>query len=782
MLKSMLFVMFFTLFVFAEEWEPVPLITREMRDAGVELGGEGCQVILTIDIAPSNHELMLMGTNTGGIFRSENAGELWQPCNLGYDPRGGGDFEFDPKNENRVLAIGDAGNDYSHHGIYLSTDAGKSWRAVLNVKYEYNNPRNQLAWDVTSYEKDLGYCTTAYWAFGGGEGGDPAIYKSTDGGETWDIIYSGFGRGTLDIDTNGELYYAGEEGLFSSATGGDHFDMLLDGRFTGLDILPGYPEHIYACTETEIVISRNKAIDFEIINPKTFSDNQRLYRITVSPADPQNMLISYQYKDGWWQFKKYRSDDGGVTWKNAENYDNSLSFMPRAERDGPFEWHPAEKNVVFSVGGDVIYKSIDAGEHWFWFNNGNNGVMGGSSFNFNPHHPGITGFGFQDKNGAVTTDGGYTWTYRRVSGKSYGHCYGAFSADEHIYYGGLAQGWGGEAKLTYTLDGGETWTRSDVVMNGKRVSYQDPADENILFCYEMRSEDKGQSWDKMKGCEGVFIHDPGTNELYGGIGDKVVRSSDGGLTWETVASVPGDIGDVAIDHISDILFIVQKDRLYKYTFSGTPQDITSILPRDQFNHRRIRSVCVDPVEPNIVYVGMTGHGYCADASVVRSQDSGDTWQVLTRAPRHNNEQYGKDGGRLANWVRVNPETRELWVMGGCYGIWRMGAPGAVTRVQAKGQPDGFILEQNYPNPFNPKTHINYHLPAPAHVNLVIYSLRGEQVCVLERAVKSAGQYHLHWNGTDDFGRPVAGGIYFYRMEAIASTDRYVVSKKMALVR
>lgn len=94
-------------------------------------------------------------------------------------------------------------------------------------------------------------------------------------------------------------------------------------------------------------------------------------------------------------------------------------------------------------------------------------------------------------------------------------------------------------------------------------------------------------------------------------------------------------------------------------------------------------------------------------------------------------------------------------------------------------PEAFELQQNFPNPFNPSTTIRYTLPEEARVTLVIYDLLGRQVRTLLRdAQHNAGYHTAVWDGRDDAGRPVASGVYLYRIEAGAHQG----TRKMVLVK
>jgi hypothetical protein len=75
------------------------------------------------------------------------------------------------------------------------------------------------------------------------------------------------------------------------------------------------------------------------------------------------------------------------------------------------------------------------------------------------------------------------------------------------------------------------------------------------------------------------------------------------------------------------------------------------------------------------------------------------------------------------------------------------------------------LDQNSPNPFHPSTAIHFALREPGPVRIGIYDADGREVRSLVNQDLGAGEQEVHWGGTDDAGRPVASGVYFYSLEA-----------------
>ena len=92
-------------------------------------------------------------------------------------------------------------------------------------------------------------------------------------------------------------------------------------------------------------------------------------------------------------------------------------------------------------------------------------------------------------------------------------------------------------------------------------------------------------------------------------------------------------------------------------------------------------------------------------------------------------------------------------------------------------PKEFALHANYPNPFNPETNISFDVPEPSHVRITIYNRLGQKVRTLLDETKNAGRYQLIWNATDDFGRKVSSGVYFYQFES----EKYSATRKMIFI-
>jgi hypothetical protein len=87
-----------------------------------------------------------------------------------------------------------------------------------------------------------------------------------------------------------------------------------------------------------------------------------------------------------------------------------------------------------------------------------------------------------------------------------------------------------------------------------------------------------------------------------------------------------------------------------------------------------------------------------------------------------------------------------------------------------------LLDNAYPNPFNPNTTIRYQLKDPGKVKIDIYNLKGHLVRSFSRHHDAAGRYQIVWDGCDSSGKPLASGVYLYKM----NSGSYSAIKKLVL--
>lgn len=102
----------------------------------------------------------------------------------------------------------------------------------------------------------------------------------------------------------------------------------------------------------------------------------------------------------------------------------------------------------------------------------------------------------------------------------------------------------------------------------------------------------------------------------------------------------------------------------------------------------------------------------------------------------------------------------------------------VRALDSPDKPDSYQLDQNYPNPFNLETEIVYQIPKAAQVTLELFNPMGQKIRTLISLNQSAGRYAARWDGRDESGQVVSSGIYFYKLK----TSDFTSIKKLVLTK
>jgi len=145
-------------------------------------------------------------------------------------------------------------------------------------------------------------------------------------------------------------------------------------------------------------------------------------------------------------------------------------------------------------------------------------------------------------------------------------------------------------------------------------------------------------------------------------------------------------------------------------------------------------------------------------------DNYPTYNGVFRAYRYASNHPALVGHDLTPGPTMTGASPEYWT------------PDDITAVKENGGATQTAdqLKQNYPNPFSAGTTIEFVLAQSANVSLVIYDLNGRYVKTLVKKYYSDGNYSFHWDGTNDKGMRVEGGLYVYVLMA----DDRMLSRKM----
>ncbi len=669
-------------------WQPVTLVSQEILDMGYT-GGEGCQWMTYITMDHEDGNLAFATVDVGGMIKSTDGGKTWTQSTIGIKSEGTTGVEIDPTNKNRVIVIGGSSAKSAQGGLYMSTDAGESWNyMVTGLKIHGGRDfRRQIAFDVSSYDETLNGSKVIYWVTESSDLFTGGIYKSTDGGNTWNYIANSenyAGSNILVHPTTGYVYLSNSDGLYRSTNGGTSFSKVLSASISYIANSAATPDKIYITATDDMYVydtASNNSSKMEAVGYPTYATF-----ISVSPVNSNKMVLQSDYitNEKVYTNKNYYSVDGGKTWLEATS-DKSGSFMPFNPRQNPSVFHPTNENIVIKLGGDCIMRSEDGGKTYKVSNGGNNAICVGGMFNFNLNNPDLVYISSQDYNGAFSVDSGKTWKFINWSGYSWGgYTYGAYIIDENTMVTGLASSWGSDRELVVTYDGGETITKTGIIVGGYDIAMGVPGDNNIVFFSDYRSSDAARTWTKMDGCTTVFTASPDGSMVFGMNENDAVISYDKGATWSTLATFSYPVNDIAYSTASDCAYIVCNNYLYKVSVG------TKAVNSMSFGSNYIKSIAVDPTNSDIMYAACKDYSNYSNDSAMRSVDGGETWTCINRSAGDGNP--GPDGGRASGYVRVN-SYGEAWFVTHCRGIWKMAAP--VSAASGDVNENGVIDSNDY---------------------------------------------------------------------------------------
>ncbi len=254
-----------------------------------------------------------------GLYKSTDGGANWKKMGFENSERISS-IQINPKNSNEIYVgvLGALWGDSEDRGVYKTTDGGKTWNKILYI----NNKTG--ANDIIMDPKDPNVLYAAMWEFrrtawGFNSGGaNSALYKSTDAGKTWNKIHNGFPKGDL-------------------------------GRFA-IAIAPSSPNIVYAVVESKedkgLYRSDDSGANWKLLNGDFGLVVRPFYfsRIVVDPKNPDILVKGGLFGS--------ISRDGGKTFKN-------LGSMHADIHDIVFDINNSDRMYVGTDGG--IYRSWDGG-------------------------------------------------------------------------------------------------------------------------------------------------------------------------------------------------------------------------------------------------------------------------------------------------------------------------------------------------------------------------------------------------------------------------------------
>ena len=560
----------------------------------------------------------------GGMWKSTDAGDTWARIGL-EDSQHISRIRIHPKNPDLVYAavMGHLFGPNEQRGIYRSRDGGENWERVLYVNDEVGAV--DLVMDPANarilYASFWRVLRTPYALESGGEGS--GIYKSVDGGNTWEEITNneGLPQGTIGISgiavspTNNKNVYAiveaEEGGVFRSRDGGKTWTRTSEDR--NLRQRAWYYSRIYAdpADEESVYVlnvrfhySKDGGVSFtEIDTPH--GDNHDLW---IDPGDPLRMI---QSNDGGANV----SFDRGETWSVQSNQPTAQFYRVSTDNDFPYRLLGGQQdNSAVRIRSRSAFGDSIGMRDWEPTAGGESGHIAAK-----PDNPDIV-------------VGGSYGGYLRVVN----HRTGTTRAID--VWPDNPMGWGA-AELKYRFQWNFPITFS---VHDPDVLY---VAADVLF----RSRDMGQTWEPMS---------PDLTR-----NDKSRMQSSGGPITKDNTSVEyyGTIFAVAESHHeTDVLWVGSDDGLVHVTRNGGTT-WANVTPAGLPEWAQINSLDIHPYEPGSAYLAATS--YKSDdfrPYLYRTTDWGASWQKITN---------GIPKSHFTRVLRADPEREGLLYAGTEFGVY-----------------------------------------------------------------------------------------------------------------
>lgn len=334
-----------------------------------------------IAIHPSNTDTWYVSTASGGLWKTQNHGITFNPIFDSYASYSIGCVKIAPSNKNTVwVGSGENNNQRSvsyGDGVYKSLDAGKSFKNMGLKNSEHIggiviHPTDENTLWVAAYGP--------LWS----SGGDRGVYKTTDGGKTWNrtlFISDNTGIAEIHMDpSNPNILYASahqrrrrewtfisggpESGLYKSIDGGDTWIEINKGLpagymgRVGMSVSPADPDVVYAIVEARygkkgFYKSTNKGENWSKQSDYATSGNY-YQEIFCDPKDVNKVFSMNTYL--------HHTEDGGKTFKRTgekkKHVDNHVIWIDPSNTD---HW------VVGCDGG--VYETYTHAKEWRYFAN-----------------------------------------------------------------------------------------------------------------------------------------------------------------------------------------------------------------------------------------------------------------------------------------------------------------------------------------------------------------------------------------------------------------------------
>lgn len=366
-------------------WVNLHLTTPESI-AGGKRGGEGAQRVWSYGVDPSNSNHVMLGSDTIGVYNSEDGGNTYQISSEGLEIIGTVDIAISPDDSNVAYMAATAGKQTDktyvtvHSGIWKTTDRGQTWRQILHTPF-YRYPSGYLI-RFGAYDSNAG--TRPIYVATHNEG----ILKSMDEGKSWTslgLASQTIGDFTIDID-NGRLLAASyENGIMVSYDDGSSWQSmnnnLPSSEAYGISVHPDNSDFWVAVVDNTAYKSENAGSSWTALpRPSGINVSKKLRRVVfgASPGNGENPRLYVQAEDVAYNVRY--SVDLGATW-NTPVIDNTYGFTQGVKGFAADAMKPDfnDPYTIWTTISGNPFKSTDGGQT---FVNASSGYSGHRASDF----------------------------------------------------------------------------------------------------------------------------------------------------------------------------------------------------------------------------------------------------------------------------------------------------------------------------------------------------------------------------------------------------------------
>lgn len=573
--------------------EVLSLSTLKFRNVGPALTSGR---IADFAVNPDNPSEFYVAAAAGGVWKTTNAGTTFTPIFDNYGSYSIGALAMDPNNHN-VIWVGTGENNNQRSvsygdGIYKSIDGGASFK---NLGLKNSEHIGMIAIDPRNSDVVYVAAVGPVWS----AGGDRGLYKTTDGGDTWEKVleiseHTGVNEVHLDPRNPDVLYatahqrrrrqwtYLGggpESGIYKSTDAGKTWEKInrglpgVDKGRIGMAISPADPEIIYAIVEAQnnqggFYKSTNRGASWQKMSNHSTSGNY-YQEIVADPIDPDRVYSLNTFT--------MVTEDGGKTFNNlgeeSKHWDNHAMWI-----------NPKNNHHILQGCDGGVYESFDQGKTWKYFTNlpvtqfykvsVDNAlpfynIMGGTQDNYSLHGPSQT----VSAHGIISSD----WI--------------------------VTQGGDGFESVPDPVDDNIVYAQSQ---NGGLIRFDRKSGESVSIVPRPRKGEKDYNfnWDA------PLMVSPHDHKTLYYAANKLFKSTDRGNSWEVIS---GEL-DQDIDR-----------NLWPVMGKVWPMDAVA---KNGSTSRYGAGVSLDEsrLQAGLIYVGSD------DGQISVTEDGGQNWFKISRFP------------------------------------------------------------------------------------------------------------------------------------------------------